>query len=449
MGLQKTKLDNVLLFTPSVFKDHRGSYVELYNKNDYSKLIREAISKDIQFVTDCIAVSNKNVLRGIHGDQETWKLFTCLEGEIYFVVVNCDKESDDFGKWESFILSEDNMNQVLVPAKYGNLTVALSERAIIHYRQSTYYDPENLKQFTYRYDSPQFKIKIPIDKPILSERDSKGSVLIVGASGFIGRRLYEALNPYYEVYGTGFSSKEFDYLDITNKEKLEEYVLEKKPSFIIWLSSKDTKFCEKNPAEGLRVNSEALFSLGEIILKNNINSKLIYFSSDRIFDGKNPPYKENDIPSPVTNYGFSKKLCEDYLKNSGIDYKIIRTSAVLGKNGVFSEWILNILRNGQRTGLFSDNYFTPTPVKMLCENIEMILKKWYDIEQKIIHISGGVRMSRYDFAKNLAEKLDIGNYDIYKEEGKKAFQDDTSIVPSSIIKFKRDFWDYIKEEFEK
>lgn len=166
MKVSKTKLENVLLVQPEIFKDHRGQYVETYNEKMYKKH-----GIDIKFVQDDISVSKKNVLRGIHGDPETWKLISCLHGEIYAVIVNCDEKSKNFGKWEFFILSEKNRQQVLVPPKFGTSHLVLSDYAIFHYKQSTYYNPKVLKQFTYRYDDSRFNIKWPIKNPILSERD--------------------------------------------------------------------------------------------------------------------------------------------------------------------------------------------------------------------------------------------------------------------------------------
>ena len=449
MNIEKTTLKNVLLFTPYVFEDNRGFYVENFNKKEYSKVIDEQIGEHVEFLTDCIAVSHKNVLRGIHGDEKTWKLASCPEGEIYLVVIDCDRESENFGKWESFFISEKNRNQVLIPAKYGSVHLVLSDRAIYSYKQSTYYDPENLKQFTYRYNDPLFNINYPIENPILSKRDNRESVLIVGASGFIGKHLYGFLSNNFEVYGTGCCSEEFDKVDVTDKEVLEKCILDKKPNIIIWLSCKKPEFCERNPAESLRVNSEGLFSIVGILKKNKLNSKLIYVSSDRIFDGRGAPYIETDVPSPTTNYGFTKKICEKFLESSGIDYKIIRSSAVIGRGGLFSEWILKKLRSGEKTGVFSNNYFTPTPMALFCENVEEIIKNWETITQKIIHLSGGERMSRFDFVKNFAEHLNIVNYDIYKEEADSIFPEDCSLKPSDVIKFKKGFWDYILEEFNK
>lgn len=165
MEVTKTKLDGVLLIKPpTIFNDFRGSYVETYNE----KLYTEA-GVNIKFVQDDISVSSKHVLRGIHGDDVTWKLVSCLHGEFYLVVVNWNKASPQFGQWESFNLSDQNRMQVLIPAWFGNGHVVLSETAIFHYKQSTYYD--RARQFTIQWNDPRLKIPWPIDNPILSERD--------------------------------------------------------------------------------------------------------------------------------------------------------------------------------------------------------------------------------------------------------------------------------------
>src|SRR5438105_6610997 len=142
MRIQTTKLKGVTLIQLDPFEDHRGHYIELYNEEMYRKN-----GIDMRFVQDDISISTRNVLRGIHGDAETSKLITCLHGSFYLVVVNCDTDSPDFGKWESFILSDKNGRQVLVPPRFGNGHLVLSDVTAFHYKQTTYYNPAG--QFTY------------------------------------------------------------------------------------------------------------------------------------------------------------------------------------------------------------------------------------------------------------------------------------------------------------
>ena len=93
MKVEKTELEGVLLIKPEAFEDFRGQYVMTYNE----KLFAEH-GIDTKFVEDDISVSSQNVLRGIHGDERTSKLISCLHGKFYLVVVNCDKNSEHCGK---------------------------------------------------------------------------------------------------------------------------------------------------------------------------------------------------------------------------------------------------------------------------------------------------------------------------------------------------------------
>ncbi len=163
--VRTTSLTGVKLIHPSTnFEDFRGSYVETYNKELFQNA---GITED--FIQDDISTSTKNVLRGIHGDQETSKLITCLYGSFYLIVVNQDKDSPEFGKWESFTLSDSNRLQVLVPPKFGNGHLVLSDKAIFHYKQTTNYN--RASQFTILWNDPNFNFWWPVKNPILSRRD--------------------------------------------------------------------------------------------------------------------------------------------------------------------------------------------------------------------------------------------------------------------------------------
>lgn len=166
LQVTKTKLDGVLLIKPpTIFEDFRGTYVETYNEQLYNDA-----GITVKLVQDDISTSTKNVLRGLHGDAETWKLVSCHYGKFYLVVLNYDETSKQFGQWESFTLSDTNHLQVLIPPKFGNGHLILSDTAIFHYKQNAYYNRAG--QFSVRWDDPRFKIWWPIKDPILSQRDS-------------------------------------------------------------------------------------------------------------------------------------------------------------------------------------------------------------------------------------------------------------------------------------
>jgi dTDP-4-dehydrorhamnose 3,5-epimerase len=161
MKVLKTKLQKVLKIKLNSFEDHRGYYIETYNEKLYSRF-------KVKFIQDDISVSKKGVLRGIHGDFKTWKLITCLQGKFHLIVINNIPGSNDYKKWQSFILSDKNRVQILVPPGFGNGHQVLSKTAIFHYKQSTLYDRGS--QFTIKYNVTNFDW--PIKRPILSKRDA-------------------------------------------------------------------------------------------------------------------------------------------------------------------------------------------------------------------------------------------------------------------------------------
>ncbi|HLP58519.1 MAG TPA: dTDP-4-dehydrorhamnose 3,5-epimerase family protein, partial [Candidatus Deferrimicrobium sp.] len=103
MIVEKTTFDEVLIIQRDVFEDHRGTFTETFNKDEY-----RAQGIDINFVRDAISTSSRHVLRGIHYDHKTWKLIQCMYGKIYFVVVDMRESSAKYLKWESFILTDQN-----------------------------------------------------------------------------------------------------------------------------------------------------------------------------------------------------------------------------------------------------------------------------------------------------------------------------------------------------
>ncbi|KKN87068.1 hypothetical protein LCGC14_0263380 [marine sediment metagenome] len=172
MEIVKTQLDDVLLIKPDIFEDFRGDYVMTHNQ----RLYRET-GIDVDFVEENVSISTKDVLRGIHYSPSCWKLNQCLYGRLYYVVVNCEEFHPEFGKWQSFILSDKNHYQLFKHPRYGSGFLVLSDHAVFHYKQSEYYAPLNPNQKTFKWDDPRFNIWWPTKDPILSQRDEVGHYL--------------------------------------------------------------------------------------------------------------------------------------------------------------------------------------------------------------------------------------------------------------------------------
>jgi len=167
MIVKNSTLQDVKIIIPETFEDFRGEYVEIYNKKEYNEA-----GIDIDFIQDDYSWSSQYILRGLHGDSETWKLVDCLHGKFYLVVLDLNKKSATYQQWEAFTLSETNKMQILIPPNHANGHLILSEKAIFHYKQSAYYSSDG--QFTVKFNDPKYNIWWPIKEPILSRRDEKG-----------------------------------------------------------------------------------------------------------------------------------------------------------------------------------------------------------------------------------------------------------------------------------
>lgn len=166
MKVKDTNLYGVKLIIPDRFEDHRGSYMEIYDSDKFKDVTKE------QFVQDDISISNKHVLRGLHGDWRTTKLVTVLNGSGYALIADNREDSPTYRKWQSFTLSKQNRHMLLLPAGIGNSILALEDNMIYYYKQNTHFIDG--QQFTLKWDDPEWAFWWPINNPILSQRDQVG-----------------------------------------------------------------------------------------------------------------------------------------------------------------------------------------------------------------------------------------------------------------------------------
>ncbi len=158
----------VTIIEPDVFQDHRGF---LYT--DYLKSIfQEETLHHLSFDHSKYAYNNKNVLRGVHGDFESWKLVNCVYGNIFQVVVDNRPDSGTYMKYDTFELDYKSPKMVLIPPGFGNAFLVTSDYAIYNYKLSyigNYNDYD--QQFTIKWNDPKLNIPWPCENPVLSNRD--------------------------------------------------------------------------------------------------------------------------------------------------------------------------------------------------------------------------------------------------------------------------------------
>lgn len=166
MIISDTKLHGVKLITPERFEDHRGSYMEIYDS------VRFKNATNVNFVQDDISISNKNVLRGLHGDRKTTKLVTVINGSGYALIADNREDSPTYKQWQSFILSKQNKQMLLLPPGIGNSILSLEDNMIYYYKQDTHF--VDGQQFTIKWNDPEWNFWFPVKNPILSMRDERG-----------------------------------------------------------------------------------------------------------------------------------------------------------------------------------------------------------------------------------------------------------------------------------
>ncbi len=234
-------------------------------------------------------------------------------------------------------------------------------------------------------------------------------LFVLGGSGFIGNELVQKASPSNEVLATynnhnlikqNFLPVKFSFPE--NFEILKKIIIKEQPDVIINLiANTNLDYCENNKKNVYELN--VIFTEKICKLCNEINSKLIHISSDYVFDGKNGNYNENDQTNPVNYYGYTKQLSEEitlkYSKNV-----VIRTSSVydLKLKTNFLKFVFEKLNKNEKVFAFNDVFSTPILIDDLVDCILKIVT--YD-ESGIFHISGDECVSRFEFAKIIAQKL--------------------------------------------
>jgi len=169
-------LREVKIVNPSTYYEYRGSISTLYHSEYYDRLL-PALDRNngVSFKHDRYSKSSKGVLRGLHWDDKTWKMVSCIHGKIYLVVVDVRPYSTTWGKWESFILSPETNIQVLIPPGFANGHYVMEDDSIFYYKLAYEGDYNDVsEQKTYKWNNKKFKIDWPVDNPILSKRDENG-----------------------------------------------------------------------------------------------------------------------------------------------------------------------------------------------------------------------------------------------------------------------------------
>lgn len=230
-------------------------------------------------------------------------------------------------------------------------------------------------------------------------------ILLTGANGFVGKCLYPFLFKKYNLFAFGLGKCEqgVNNLDLTNFPKTKNTFHDIKPEIIIHLAGiKDVFKCEEERGLSQLLNFEVSKNISEIC--KFLDAKLIFISSDYVFDGENSPFNEESVPSPSTQYGMDKFRTEKSIKSNMDNYALVRSSGIFGCKGDFVDIVIKKLKQENNFYAFDNLYNNPTFIMDFNEMIREIIDRNLN---GIFHCAGSETVSRFEFAKAIAKTFGL------------------------------------------
>jgi len=230
---------------------------------------------------------------------------------------------------------------------------------------------------------------------------TKQKIIITGATGRLGKIVANELEQHqnHQVIKWNHAAE-----NLTDKNKIIAVFNEIKPNIVVHLAAAGAT---KNPEEIIAVNTNATETLAQLCQK--IRARLIYTSTDMVFDGINPPFSETSSPNPINLYGKSKLAGETAIHHCTKNFLILRLATLYG---VYSEdptrdffsKALHHLRENETIAAYDDEYRTPISYQRVTKIIsELLLSEFTGT----LHVGGHERLSRYEMCLEMARALNV------------------------------------------
>lgn len=238
-------------------------------------------------------------------------------------------------------------------------------------------------------------------------------MLITGASGLLGTKLTElSLRGGYDTYAC-YNSHPVKQgtpirLDITRKNEVEEVFRSVKPDVVVHCAAlTNVDLCEREPELARKVNVEGTRNLLEAA--EQLDSFVVYVSTDYVFSGERGDYRETDETNPVNVYGWSKLEGERLIIDSSIESCVVRPSVIYGSVPAtgktnFVLWVIEQLKESKEINIINDQWVSPTLNTNLSEMILEVVEKRLT---GIIHTAGVTQINRYDFTERIAKTFKL------------------------------------------
>lgn len=229
-------------------------------------------------------------------------------------------------------------------------------------------------------------------------------ILLTGGNGQLGTELRHLLDE----KGLNYVSTDAQEMDITDEKATLAFIQELKPTVIYHCAAYTA--VDKAEDEGKELDEKINVNGTENVAKaaKAVGAKFVYISTDYVFDGtkKEGVYKETDTPNPQNEYGRTKLLGEQAVKDLLDEYFIIRTSWVFGKYGHnFVYTMKRLAQTHPRLTVVDDQYGRPTWTRTLAEFMVYIIEN--NADYGIYHLSNENSCSWYEFAKEILKETDV------------------------------------------
>jgi len=234
--------------------------------------------------------------------------------------------------------------------------------------------------------------------------------LVTGSAGLVGQQVVKDLSKSNQVFSCYNESKS-EYgipmkMDLLNHEVISSVLLETEPDVVIHLGAMTgVDLCEKEESMAFDINTKATQIIAQQC--STLNTFLVYVSTDYVFDGNSGMYYEDSVPNPLSVYGKSKLEGEKMIQTFSSDWCIARTSTPFGLHPTkksFPIWVIENLQKQKQIDVLTDQFTSPTYVPSLSRMLIEISERHLN---GIIHAAGASKISRYEMAQMISEKLGL------------------------------------------
>ena len=246
-----------------------------------------------------------------------------------------------------------------------------------------------------------------------SENAGRVKILVLGLNGLIGWHLFRAAECRGQTWGTyrrrhsQLAKQTHCFrVDMHRPSEVEGLLRHLRPDYLFhaWAMC-DLDLCESIPEMAWHTNVEGTRAILQAAQVLPELKKIIYLSTDHVFDGMRGQYHEEDVPNPIHVYGKTKYEAENLVRDSGLPHLIIRPGLVIGQslqgNKGPRDFLLNRIRAGKPTHYFTDEWRTPVRAERFAAQV---LELGLSGQEGTYHLTGTRKFNRYELAKDLAKE---------------------------------------------